>query len=135
VAAAVDDSLRPYAVASPGQGELERRVADPSRAFVLEAVREGYLMHYGEPRAFEGMDPDLRLLAGDTLYALGLARLAAEGDLPAVGELADLISLCAWAESEDRRDVVPDLWEASLAALTGEGPGVRALAETIADPP
>ena len=52
-----------------------------------------------------------------------------------MAELADLISLCAWAESEDRRDVVPDLWEASLAVLTGGGPGVRALAETIADPP
>ena len=30
-------------------------------------------MHYGEPRAFTGMDDDLRLLAGDALYALGLA--------------------------------------------------------------
>ena len=49
------------------------------RRFVLEAVYEGYLMHYGSPRAFAGMDDDLRLLAGDALYALGLARLAAAG--------------------------------------------------------
>ena len=55
------------------------RCADADRLFVLEAVYEGYLMHYGEPRAFAGMDADLRLLAGDALYALGLSRLAATG--------------------------------------------------------
>ena len=38
-------------------------------------------------------DPDLALLLGDQLYALGLSRLAALGDLEAVAELADLISL------------------------------------------
>ena len=59
---------------------------------MLEAVYEGYLMHYGEPRAFTGMDDDLRLLAGDALYALGLARLAESGDLEAVAVLSDLIS-------------------------------------------
>ncbi len=67
---------------------------------MLEAVYEGYLMHYGTPRAFEGMDPDLRLLAGDALYALGLSRLAARGDLEAVAELSDLISLTARAHAE-----------------------------------
>ena len=36
-------------------------------------------MHYGTPRAFAGMDDDLRLLAGDALYALGLERLSAAG--------------------------------------------------------
>ena len=68
-------------------------VADEDRLFVLEAVYEGYLLHYGEPRAFRGMDADLRLLAGDALYALGLSRLAETGDLEAVAELSDLISL------------------------------------------
>ncbi len=71
---------------------------------MLEAVYEGYLMHYGEPRAFAGMDDDLRLLAGDALYALGLARLAERGDLEAVAELADLISLCARAHAEGRAE-------------------------------
>src|SRR6185312_12688378 len=28
-------------------------------AFVVEAVREGYLLHYGEPRLLAGHDPDL----------------------------------------------------------------------------
>ena len=69
---------------------------------MLEAVYEGYLLHYGEPRAFRGMDADLRLLAGDALYALGLSRLAENGDLEAVAELSDLISLTAQAQAEGR---------------------------------
>ena len=42
---------------------------------MVEAVREGYLLHYGEPRLLVGADADLALLAGDYLYALGLERL------------------------------------------------------------
>jgi hypothetical protein len=125
VAAAADPALAPYRVAEPGDGRYEG-VLDPARAFVLEAVYEGYLLHYGEARAFEGLEDDLRLLAGDSLYALGLARLAELGDLPAVAELADLISLCAWAEAEGRSDVLEELWGASAAALAGNGPGARA---------
>jgi hypothetical protein len=96
----------------------------------MEAVYEGFLMHYGEPRAFaRGMDRDLRLLAGDALYALGLERLAERGDLAAVAELADLISLCAQAQAEGRPEAVRGLWEATLAALSpGGGPGARAVA-------
>jgi hypothetical protein len=81
----------------------------------MEAVYEGFLMHYGEPRAFDpGMDTDLRLLAGDSLYALGLERLAERGDVSAVAELADLISLCAQAQAEGRPEAVRGLWEATL---------------------
>ncbi len=47
---------------------------------MVEAVREGYLLHYGEPRLLAGHDADLALLAGDYLYALGIERLAALGD-------------------------------------------------------
>jgi hypothetical protein len=89
--------------------------ASGTRGWVLEAVREGYLLHYAEPRALSGMDEDLRLLGGDTMYALGLARLAAEGDIEAVAQLADLISACAQAESEGRPTA--DLWEASAERL------------------
>ena len=56
------------------------------------------------------MDDDLRLLAGDALYALGLSRLAQTGDLDAVAELADLISDCARAHAEGR----PEQAEAAL---------------------
>ena len=100
---------------------------DPTAyALVIESVREGYLLHYGEPRVVVGADPDLRLLAGDYLYALGLERLAGLGDLPAVRELSDLISLGAQLNAEDPGPPPPRageaLWLASAAAIaTGDG--------------
>lgn len=115
---AVEPSLREFAVDLPPGGELGAIVPDPDRGFVIEAVREGYLMHYGVPRAFAGMDDDLRLLAGDALYALGLSRLCELGDVEAVAELADLISLSARAEAEGRRELVESLWRASAERLT-----------------
>lgn len=110
VIAAADPALAPYALADPGPGRFDA-VPGP-RAFVLEAVYEGYLMHHGEPRAFGGMDADMRLLAGDALYALGLARLAETGDLEAVAALSDLISQTAQARAEGRPDDAEALWEA-----------------------
>ena len=79
------------------------RAAEAPEEYLLlvEAIREGYLLHYESPRLIEGADSDLRLLAGDYLYALGLERLAARGDLEAVDELADLISLAAQIHAED----------------------------------
>jgi hypothetical protein len=108
VAQAADPGLREHVVPDP-QGGLYDHLG-PDRGFVLEAVREGYELHYGEPRAFTGMDPDLRLLAGDALYAQGLARLAELGDLPAIAELADLISSCAQAHAAGEAERVPALW-------------------------
>lgn len=128
VVAAADAALAPFALPDPPPGRWEARLeGEPGLAFVMEAVYEGFLMHYREPRAFAGMDADLRLLAGDALYALGLARLAQRGDLHAVAELADLISLCAEAEAEGRHEAVRALWEATIAALSPPGgPGARA---------
>ncbi len=100
----------PRAVSAPGEYSL-----------VVESVREGYLLHYGEPRLLSGHDPDLALLAGDYLYALGIERLAALGDTAAVRELADLISLCAQLHAEGRAGSAPPLWEASATAV-GRGP-------------
>lgn len=117
VVQAADPSLREYAAADPGPDRFAGTVDDPDRLFVLEAVYEGYLMHYGRPRAFTGMDPDLCLLAGDSLYALGLSRLAANGDLEAVGELADLISNAARAQAEGRSDDADRLWLRTARAL------------------
>jgi hypothetical protein len=97
-----------------------RAAAAPAEySLVIESVREGYLLHYGEPRLLAGHDPDLALLAGDYLYALGIERLAALGDTEAVHELADLISRCAQLHAEDRVDEVPALWEKSVAAIGG----------------
>ena len=88
-------------------------------ALVVESVREGYLLHYGEPRLLAGHDPDLALLAGDYLYALGIERLAALGDAEAVRELADLISRCAQLHAEGREEEAPEIWRASAAAVGG----------------
>lgn len=97
----------PRAAAAPGEYSL-----------VVEAVREGYLLHYGEPRLLAGHDADLALLAGDYLYALGIERLASLGDTDAVQRLADLISTCAQLHSEGRADDVPAEWERTVEALT-----------------
>lgn len=113
-----DPALAEHAVAQPGQGRFDGKLPDRDRAFVVEAVREGFELHYGEPRAFTGMDADLRLLAGDALYALGLARLAERGDLEAVAELADLITLSAQAQAEGRPDDTEAHWASSVARLS-----------------
>jgi hypothetical protein len=88
---------------------------------LVEAIREGYLLHYETPRLIEGADSDLRLLAGDYLYALGLERLAARGDMEAVVELADLISLAAQIHAEDGpgtgKGRVHALWLAATVAV------------------
>jgi hypothetical protein len=87
-------------------------------ALLTEAIREGYLLHYAQPRILAGLDSDLALLAGDYLYALGLERLAALGDLEAVRELSDLISLCAQLHAEDRAPgSIGPLWLASALAV------------------
>jgi hypothetical protein len=91
-------------------------------ALLVESIREGYLLHYGEPRIVVGADPDLRLLAGDYLYAVGLERLAGLGDLEAVRELSDLISLTAQLhvatrEPEEAARAASALWLASVTAI------------------
>jgi hypothetical protein len=117
---AADPALSAYAASDPGPTRFKD--SDGVRGFVLEAVYEGYLMHYGEPRAFTGMDADLRLLAGDALYALGLARLAECGDLEAVAVLSDLISASAQAQAEGRPADAEALWESSSDTLVGLSP-------------
>ena len=126
---AADPALAAHALPDPGPARFAQLVEDPARAFVIEAVYEGYLLHYGTPRVFAGMDDDLRLLAGDALYALGLSRLAESGDLEAVAELSDLISLTARAHAEGRPELAEELWRASATTLAGgEGPRARELA-------
>lgn len=111
---AEDTPISPHVV----EPRSESLAAEGPRAAVVEAVREGYLLHYGEPRLLAGHDDDLALLAGDYLYALGIERLAAEGDVEAVGVLADLIADCARLHAEGRDDAVPDAWRAALEKLS-----------------
>jgi hypothetical protein len=90
-------------------------------ALLVEEIHEGYLLHYRSGRVVTPADPDLSLLAGDRLYALGLARLAELGDLEAVGELADVISLCAQAHAERDPERAAAVWEAGVRAVA-DGP-------------
>ena len=94
-------------------------------ALLVEAIHEGYLLHYASGRVLRPDDPDLSLLAGDRLYALGLARLAELGDLDAVAELADVISLAAQAHAEGDAARAAAVWEAGVRAV-GDGPGAGA---------
>jgi len=114
---AVDPALAEHAVADPGPDRFADAIADRDRRFTIEAVHEGYLLHYGEPRAFAGMDADLRLLAGDALYALGLSRVAERGDLEAVAELSNLIAAAARAHAEGDPARAAALWSDSARRL------------------
>ncbi|MBK8294008.1 MAG: hypothetical protein IPK93_04215 [Solirubrobacterales bacterium] len=107
----------------PVLGELvasgPRTAAAPAEyAFVVEAVREGYLCHYGTPRVLEGADSDLELLAGDLFYAIGISGLAALDDLESVGILSDLIRISAGFRAAGESDRAEALWLAQLLALS-----------------
>jgi hypothetical protein len=111
-------------LAAPALGGLAaagpRTAASPGEyALVVEAVYEGYLLHYGEPRLLAGHDSDLALLAGDYLYALGLDRLAALGDDRAVSILSGLIGRCARLHTEGEAAQVAGLWEAAAGEIAG----------------
>lgn len=119
--------IAPHVVEPGAEPQLGRIAADGPRtaaapgeyALVVEAVREGYLLHYGEPRLLAGHDEDLALLAGDYLYALGLDRLALLGDAEAVVVLADLISDCARLHAEGKGEEADALWSRAAAAIAG----------------
>ena len=89
-------------------------------ALLVEAIREGYLQHYGEGRVLRPADPDLALLAGDRLYALGMARLAELGDLEAIDVLAGVISRAAQAHAEGDPGAAKAAWEAGARAVGRE---------------
>jgi hypothetical protein len=109
---AAEPVLGPLAAAGPRAAGAPEEYSQ-----VIEAIREGYELHYGIPRILAGHDEDLALLAGDYLYALGLERLAALGDSEAVTELSDLISLCAACHAEGNERIVPALWLATTLAV------------------
>jgi hypothetical protein len=94
------DVVGPLVCACAARSEGHESRPGLELALVLESILEGYLLHYGRPRLVDTPDEDLRLLAGDHLYALGLSHLAGLGDLEAVRALADLITLCARAHAD-----------------------------------
>jgi hypothetical protein len=81
-----------------------------AREAALQLIHEGARLHYER-------DDDDALLHGDQLYAQGLARLAQAGDLEAIAQLADTISLVAQANAEGRPERTKDVWDTSHYAL------------------
>jgi hypothetical protein len=97
----------------------------------IETIYEGYLLHYGRPRLFAPPDPDVALLLGDYLYAHGLVRIAAQGDVEAVRELAELIALCAHLRAEGVGGD-GDAWAATAVRLSDDGLDPGGVAQALA---
>lgn len=90
------------------------------RDVAVAAIREGHALH--APGARGGAivatgDPDLALLAGDRLYALGLAELAGAGDLEAVRVLAAVIAAAAAARGAGDEQAAERAWEQGFRQL------------------
>ena len=94
-------------------------VGDRRFALGVETIYEGYLLHYGRSRLFAPEDDDVALLLGDALLAHGLVRVASTGSVAAVGDPAELLSLCAQARA-DGLDGDGAAW-AATSALLGQG--------------
>jgi hypothetical protein len=112
-----DTPIAPHVIDPAEPSQLGDLAGGGEHALVIEAVREGYLLHYEQPRLLGGHDSDLALLAGDYLYALGLNRLAALGDTRSVAILSDLISDCARLQAEGDVEQIPKLWRAAAEQI------------------
>jgi hypothetical protein len=104
----------PAALAAEGPRAAGRR---EEYELLIEAIYEGYLLHYGVPRVVRVAEADLGVLAGDRLYAIGLARLVALGDTLAVGELADTITMSALAHGAGDSELAAAAWTAGARAV------------------
>jgi hypothetical protein len=116
-------------IRAPSQAARGPRAAgrEDEYELLLEMILEGSLLHYGRPRVVITDDRDLALLLGDQLYALGLSRLAELGDLEAVSELADVISLLSQAQLSEDSALAGAIWEAGAVAVGwGPTPGYEA---------
>jgi hypothetical protein len=109
---------------SPAVGPAQLAASGPrvgARAadyeLLIETIYEGYLLHYHAPRVVRPPEADLGLLAGDRLYALGLARLVDLGDVEAVAELADVITLSALAHGAGQPELATAVWSAGARAV------------------
>jgi len=120
-AAAAESSLWGEALRPPGEQErvpVFSVLAPAVHALGLETIYEGYLVHYGHSRLFAPPDRDTALLLGDYLYAHGLVHIAKSGDVKAVADLAELISLCARLQAD---------------GLDGDGPAWVATSSSLGD--
>jgi hypothetical protein len=123
------------AAASPARIAAEGPRAAGNRdeyELLVEAIYEGYLLHYSSPRVMHAPEADLGLLAGDQLYAIGLARLVALGDTKAVAELADTITLSALAHGAGERGLAEAVWAAGARAVGWGSSEAHRLAKELA---
>ena len=107
-----DPALGALAAAGPLSEGREAQIAA-----VVESVYEGFLLHGGSSRILDTSDQDLNILAGDRLYALGLAQLAELGDLASVRELADVIAICAQARALDDPVLADAAWQLGASSI------------------
>ena len=113
IAAAADPALREYASPVEGAGYGD---------FVLDAVREGHDLHYGTPSIFQGMDDDLRLLAGAGIptvqYGPGAIELAHAPDeyVPISEVVTASATLARLAAMSVQASCAPDEVRAGLLA-------------------
>jgi hypothetical protein len=115
-----DGSTEPLSPTGPAQLAASGPRVDGRRAdyeLLVETIYEGYLLHYQAPRVVHPPEDDLGLLAGDRLYALGLARLVKLGDIEAVAELADVITLSALAHGSANPELADAVWMAGARAV------------------
>jgi hypothetical protein len=120
------DALR----AQPERLGIFGRLAPSQFALGLETIYEGYLVHYGRSRLFAPADDETALLLGDYLYAHGLVRIAATGEIEAVVALAELISTCAHLRAE-RAAGDGEAWVDAVRRLGG-GPGAGDVEQALA---
>jgi hypothetical protein len=104
---------------SPAAAPVFSELGPAELALGVETIYEGYLAHYGSSRLFAPPDEDVALLLGDYLYAHGLVRVADTGNVGAVADLAELISLCAQVRADGRHGDGA-AWAATCATL-GQG--------------
>jgi hypothetical protein len=106
-------------------------LTDERFALGIESIYEGYLLHYGRARLFLPADRDAAILLGDYLYAHGLVRITALGDVDAVESLAELLSLCAHLRAEERGGD-GEAWAATVGSLGDAEPEPGAVERALA---
>ena len=126
-----DPALGALAAAGPRSVDREAQIV-----VVVEAVYEGFLLHGGSSRILRTDDADLNILAGDRLYAFGLAQLAELGDLDSVRELADVIAICAQARALEDDTLATAAWQLGASAIGwGSSPQSAAAKAAVATDP
>ncbi len=109
-------------VGEPAGATPHGDAAGPPFARAVEAIREGHLLHCEGllGRIVATDDPDLALLAGDRLYALGLAELAEIGDLHAVRTMAEVIAAASAARAAGDPEEAERVWDLGARKMAAE---------------